>query len=426
VKSEKNNKTRVIMLFILLVIVIGYSYVNTKHKLSQKDNSSYKKVSIKLENIKMEKGSIQPLKDIEIKNNDEVDFNIDLKNINDYYSFTIDVVNNEAKDIMLSHLYNTSLTKEQEKYIEYSITYNDNTEIKTGDLLKAGKKETYRIMVKYKDNAVLDKNFETKFFLSFSLDFVKADSTATEIKHKPFNVKTGDYINMVPDTTTIPIDTSKTGYTNEQGVINPKELTLWRVIKINSDNTIDIVSENVSTAEVYFEGQTGYLNYVGYLNSLAKNYENNKYTIASRIVGFNNQTKYITNTSMFTIKVPWRYSTTTNDNESLGGGDILHISDINLINEALDTLKCNNLNQEAATYWIASRYYYYRNTNNYYWNYRYIDTNGREDFDNLYYVRNAKFQSRAAKASLRPILTLKSGISGILGNGTKEDPYILD
>ena len=111
-KSEKNNKTRVIILFILLVIVIGYSYINTKHKLNQKDNSLYKKVSIKLENIKMEKGSIEPLKDIEIKNNDEVDFYIDLKNKNDYYSFTIDVVNNEPKNIMLSHLYNTSLTKE--------------------------------------------------------------------------------------------------------------------------------------------------------------------------------------------------------------------------------------------------------------------------------------------------------------------------
>lgn len=83
----------------------------------------------------------------------------------------------------------------------------------------------------------------------------------------------GDYVSMTPTKTSYTTDTSKTGYTSTQ-TINPQELNLWRVISINDDGTVDMVSEYVSSTEIYFQGQTGYLNFVGYLNELSSQYEN--------------------------------------------------------------------------------------------------------------------------------------------------------
>ena len=78
----------------------------------------------------------------------------------------------------------------------------------------------------------------------------------------------GDYVKMTPTKSSYTTDTSKTGYTKTQ-TINPQELNLWRVISLNDDGTVDVVSEHVSSTAISFEGQTGYQNLVGYLNELA-------------------------------------------------------------------------------------------------------------------------------------------------------------
>ena len=81
----------------------------------------------------------------------------------------------------------------------------------------------------------------------------------------------GDYVYYKPEVESYPVDTSKTGYTGTgDQTIYPSELILWRVLNINSDGTVDLISEYVSSTEVYFSGTTGYLNFVGYLNELER------------------------------------------------------------------------------------------------------------------------------------------------------------
>ena len=118
----------------------------------------------------------------------------------------------------------------------------------------------------------------------------------------------GDYVKMTPTKSSYTTDTSKTGYTSTQ-TINPQELNLWRVISLNDDGTVDVVSEHISSTAIYFKGQTGYQNLVGYLNLLAIQYENSTYTKSSRAFGYNGQTEYITDTSKFTNPAPWTCST---------------------------------------------------------------------------------------------------------------------
>ena len=244
----------------------------------------------------------------------------------------------------------------------------------------------------------------------------------------------GDYIKMTPTSTSFTTDTSKTGYSSTQ-TINPSELDMWRVIKINNDGTMEIVSENVSSKYIYFEGQTGYKNYVGYLNVLANQYQNSKYTIKARHMGYNGQTEYLTDTAdtvdSSSTTAPWDGSTGSSTVESKGGGDTLYTTDTNLVKNALGTLIAGNQNaSQAEYYWLASRYY--KGSLNATWGYfdyagRAINNSG-ELYDELYiysYNGITGFYLNVKGSSLRPILTLKSGISYTPALGTSDDPFVL-
>ena len=235
----------------------------------------------------------------------------------------------------------------------------------------------------------------------------------------------GDYVKMTPTKSSYTTDTSKTGYTSTQ-TINPQELNLWRVISLNSDGTVDVISEHTSTTNVYFEGKTGYQNFVGYLNVLASQYENSTYTKGSRYFGYNGQTEYITDTSKFTNPAPWTCSTgeSCNPVERQGGGDTLYQKDYDLVNNAIGTLKATKVDGLSSYYWIASRYYYYDSAASYKWYGRYIDSSGSLYYDYLYNCNYSSFIEYVNYNALRPVLTLKSGLK-YSGSGTAEDPYKL-
>ena len=230
----------------------------------------------------------------------------------------------------------------------------------------------------------------------------------------------GDYVSMTPTKSSYTTDTSKTGYTRTQ-TINPQELNLWRVIKLNDDGTVEMISEHVSSIAIYFKGQTGYQNFVGYLNVLASQYENSTYTKGSRYFGYNGQTEYITDTSKFTNPAPWTSSTGSSTVESQGGGDTLYTTDYNLINTVLGTKVAAKPGGSSASYWIASRYYYYSSSSSYYWIGRYVRTSGSLYESRLYYWSSSGFNSSIYGNALRPIVVLKSGLK-YYGVGTEDYP----
>ena len=239
---------------------------------------------------------------------------------------------------------------------------------------------------------------------------------------KKTSLALGDYLKMTPTKSSYTTDTSKTGYDSTQ-TINPQELNLWRVISINSDGTVDVVSEHVSSTAIYFKGQTGYLNFVGYLNVLASQYENSTYTKSSRHFGYNGQTEYITDTSKFTNPAPWECDTgdSCNPVESQGGGDELYAKDYNLVRSVLDTPVASKPDGTNYYYWIASRYYRYYSTTNYDWKGRCVDSSGSVCSSNLYFYYSSSFNSSSNSRSLRPVLTLKSGLK-YTGVGTEDYP----
>ena len=238
------------------------------------------------------------------------------------------------------------------------------------------------------------------------------------------SISLGSYVKMTPTKSSYTTDTSKTGYTEAQ-TINPQELNLWRVISLNDDGTVDVVSEHISSTGIYFKGQTGYLNFVGYLNVLAKQYENSTYTKGSRAFGYNGQTEYITDTSKFTNPAPWTCSTggSCNPIESQGGGDELYTKDYNLVKSVLGTAVASKPNGTESYYWMASRLYRYLYATYYSWFGRGVNTSGDVDDCSLYTYYSASFYSDDGSSSLRPVLTLKSRLK-YTGSGTEDKPYV--
>ena len=158
---------------------------------------------------------------------------------------------------------------------------------------------------------------------------------------------------------------------------------------------------------------------------IAKQYENNKYTIAARHMGFNGQTEYITDTSKFALMPPWDVSNSDNSNETVGGGDILFDLDYRLVLIAVENLAANKAGTtEGASYWLASRDYRYDGPTIWGFYGRLIDSSGQPTNGYLYYYYDGYFSKYTNGNSIRPIITIKSGVSAV-GSGTKEDPWIL-
>ena len=239
----------------------------------------------------------------------------------------------------------------------------------------------------------------------------KYKTTASELE-------LGDYISYTPTVTSYPTDTTYTGYGSSQ-TINPSELNLWRVLNKNDDGSVEIISEYVSSTDVYFKGQTGYL------NTLAKQYETEGITSGSRHFGYNGQTEYLDPSKVqFTNPPPFTSSTSDNSNEDKGGGDTLYEQDYNDVNTVLGTRKAYKVGTTTATYyWMASRFYYYDYylSSDFHWSGRSVSTSGSSSKDNLYNCYDGSFSESSNDSALRPIVTLKSGLE-YSGFGTKDNP----
>ncbi len=265
---------------------------------------------------------------------------------------------------------------------------------------------------------------------------------------KAITLEVGDIVKMTPTVSSYTTDTTKTGYSSTQ-TINPQELNLWRVIRVNNNNgtiTYDAVSEYLSSVDIYF-GQTGtsdeaktggvnaYKNYIGYLNTLASQYENSDYTVGSRYLGYNGQTEIISDTSYFDgsgtlANIVWSTSTSgTPDGENKGRGDSLYVTDYNLVKQAYGgtdasavAYKINN-KETASEYWLASRYYNRSSLASFGFAGSTINTSGTVS---RYAFRSYSlgWSNNSYAYAIRPIITLKSSLQAS-GFGTNKYPYIL-
>ncbi|MBR2828328.1 MAG: hypothetical protein IKE70_03770 [Bacilli bacterium] len=243
----------------------------------------------------------------------------------------------------------------------------------------------------------------------------------------------GDYISLTPDKSTYTISSSLTGYDSDQ-TITPNELTLWRVISKNDDDSVDVVSEYVSSTKVYFKGTTGYANFVGELQTIAEQYAKEGYTKSTRMMGYDGQTLTISNTSPFDgsknttpSTTPTPTPTTGTGQEYSGGvlGDTLYLKDYLLVKNVYGNVIAKKVGTTTAeNYWLASRFFDYNSSAYFYFDGRCVNTVGGLDNRNFRYF-NGSWHALKNVNAVRPILTLKSGVSIASGFGTSASPYVV-
>lgn len=230
-----------------------------------------------------------------------------------------------------------------------------------------------------------------------------ANSTSNENEFKNSGIigsdtkMIGSYVNMTPTKNTFVIDNNYTGYSSTQ-TITPSELTLWRIIRKNSDGSYDAVSHYLSSDQVRFTGRLGFANYIGYLNVIAKQYENSIYTSGSRYIGYDRQ-------------IEFGSTTATNLNDT--GYKI----DTDLIESIYGNLKATIVGTSSYNYYALAT----RNQTSSYGRTGWISSTGTISYATLY----SNTTEYTDFNYLRPIIVFKQGINIREGKGTIVDPYIL-
>ena len=259
--------------------------------------------------------------------------------------------------------------------------------------------------------------------------------------NSPFHV--GDYIDMTPTSTSYAPDRNLRSDDGSAtaATLNPSELNVWRVIRINGDCTVEMVSEYVSSQELDFWGKKGYQNLIYVLNEIAKQYANTTYTLnpstapdgAFRNVGYDGQTKQITNTTRIDDTTlgasggAWYQKTTSmNGEESLGGGDQGYLTDLKLMEDAGISLVAYKYNTAFTySYWLASRLYDWTSDYRWVFNARFVSINGSISSNELWAKSKSSFGVSNGYNHVRPIITLKSNITHSSGSGTSASHYTL-
>lgn len=289
-------------------------------------------------------------------------------------------------DKQMSTLY--SSMKDVTKYYDNSKTAKFLTKGKLG----VGESISYDLRLWIDYDATLNNSANKTFAAK-----IIVINTATTLETLASQVELGDYINMSPTAETYTIPTTLTGNDVAQ-TINPRELNLWRVIRKNSDGTVDVVSEYVSSTGVRFKGQVGYMNLVGSLNTIAGAYTNQKYVLNTRHMGYSNQ--IFTCTSLEACPVDTGYET-----------------DVNLVQAAIGTLVAKKTDDSIGHYWVAARQITttedFTSYQSRYWNSEsnYLGTPG------IYVVNSDGTIGGASSMLVRPILTLKSSLDPVGGDG---------
>ena len=286
------------------------------------------------------------------------------------------------------------------------------------------------------------------------------------------DLQVGDYVAYTPDTTDTSYSLSKaySGYTSDQTI--SQENLSWRVLSINDDGTVELVSSGPTSGTIYLKGATGYNNGVYFLNDIsAKLYSNNSLGATARSLTIEDIEKGMTDAGLEYVHsysssgVAWGetktytgsytfypnlyaqengsgINTTVTKTDGIGQSDSYYTSPTT---ETYSQVGSNGLTVTQTYYSrsMSSSSSYYKNStffelihgvSGYQWlASRYVSTNSANAYFGLRFVNssnlggNTLFISDNGTSSdygyLRPVVSLKSNIKLSTGDGSEGSPY---
>ena len=188
----RKNKKKLIILLILF-ISIGFAYLSTQLSIIGNTIINANKWDIHFENIQVKSGSIEAETPVIDTTKTEVSYSVALQKPGDFYEFTVDAKNSGTIDGKIETITKTNLTTEQLKYLDYKITYDDDSEIAEEDALLKNSKVTYKLRVEYKkdlSSTDLPTTDVANLNLSFEVTYIQRD----EVKVVAAKFATGETV----------------------------------------------------------------------------------------------------------------------------------------------------------------------------------------------------------------------------------------
>ena len=167
---RNKNFTLVLIVALLFFISIGYSYLTSNLDVAGTVNISNSKWDVHFNNpvvTNYPAGVTSNVPTIKGTNNQEIEYEVTLNRITDSYDFTIDIVNggdiaSKIKNIQSKIKINdgeevTITNSTLPSYLEYTIKYDDNSTLSTGQEIAAGNTKKLKVHIGFKSGIANDE-----------------------------------------------------------------------------------------------------------------------------------------------------------------------------------------------------------------------------------------------------------------------------
>lgn len=224
IKRKLKLNSRVIAV-LAIFLSVGFAYISSAINIDGLFTIFKSTYDVHFENLHVIDGSVEAETPTYNTDDTEVSVSVRFNNPGDFYEFTIDAVNAGDIDAMLNTVADIELTEDQEKYIDYTVTYEDGEELAQYQELNSGDTCTFKVKASFKE------------------DIEKEDL--------PVN---GDSIDITLDTEYIRADDNRIKRRAENSLYNvlKKEANSGDLAKKYTGEHQDSIDTTLSTKDIYY------------------------------------------------------------------------------------------------------------------------------------------------------------------------------
>ena len=186
---EKQRKIKVLAIAALIITILGltvaFAALSQTLTINGAATLDAAKWGIKFENLSDGKTSGDAIiNDTAVIADDLVTINnidVSLSTPGDSITYTVDLVNEGTINAEIYSIETPTLTEEQERYLNFIVTYDDGQEVKQGDILEQSSRKNITIKIEFKKDITesdLPKEAQ-EISLSYGLTFVQTDKTSS-------------------------------------------------------------------------------------------------------------------------------------------------------------------------------------------------------------------------------------------------------
>ena len=235
-----------------------------------------------------------------------------------------------------------------------------------------------------------------------------------------YKLLNGDFSTVYIGTKGETIELGKVSQLAQNGTLQPGQYILyngngytdWRVLYAN-ENKVEIISKG-SVETKTLKGKDDYNNMISILNEIANNYKNDIYANSARCIG----SDLMADTNKKAYEDYPKYSYIQTYALNMPAGDSNFSLDLKAMQDA-------GINSIETSYWLASRRVG-ANASNANFCGRYVNISGSMNDVLFNLTSTGNTTSSECTHGVRPVIAIKSDVKIIGGEGTEQDPWILE